>query len=236
MEQKVSLLLFSLGVLLGLVFFGFAVWGDLEAHLFAPSIKPGAPLDTMRCPVAITTRETAVVRATFENSTEKTVDRNVRSFLSQGLVTLIKQEDTRFVLAPGEEKTLSWEASPDDAVYGLFIFARLYLYGLYPQPSLGSSCGILVVNFPFVTGNQLVALVVAASLLCMWVGLGLWYRQHRPLKGNIRTTTQSMVALTIFLMAGMMTAIPGWWFMGMIFLAITVLLIATILANTILSS
>ncbi|MBN2547577.1 MAG: hypothetical protein JXB15_00345 [Anaerolineales bacterium] len=236
MKHKVAILIFSFGVFLGIVFFGFAAWGDLEASLFAPSIKPGAPLETMHCPVAITAHEIAVIRATVENTTDRTIDANMRSFMSQGLVTLIKQEDTRFVLAPGENKTLIWEASPEDAVYGLFIFARLYLYAIYPQPSLGSSCGILVVNVPFLSGNQLVTLVVALSLLCMLAGLGFWYQLNRPLKGNIRFMTQSMLALTIFLVAGMLTTIPGWWLPGLILLAITVLLIVTILANIILSS
>ena len=52
--RTLSLLLFALGVLLGLTVMGIGVWGDLEATLFNPGVRADATLGSLRCPVMIT--------------------------------------------------------------------------------------------------------------------------------------------------------------------------------------
>jgi len=62
-----GVLIFSVGVLLGMALLAIVVWGDFESNMFDPSIKQDASLTTLRCPVMMTKPETATVTATFTN-------------------------------------------------------------------------------------------------------------------------------------------------------------------------
>jgi hypothetical protein len=49
-----GVLIFAVGVVPGLAFYGAAAWGDLEAFLFASSVDADASLGSLRCPLVIT--------------------------------------------------------------------------------------------------------------------------------------------------------------------------------------
>jgi hypothetical protein len=230
MIRTLGVPIFSVGVLLGMALSGIVVWGDFEASLFNVSMSGNAPLKTLRCPVMMTATEVGTVTATFTNPLERPVEFTIRAHITEGYVTLMREINSKLPLAPGETGTLEWPVTSDDAAYsGHLILVRVRLAAKYPLPSRHASCGILVVNLPYFTGNQVFAFAFAASLLSMVAGAGLWVVANRPLRGLGIDVTRAMGALAGCVVAGTIVGLLGWWVLGVLILAITVLLVGAII-------
>jgi hypothetical protein len=222
--RPLGMLIFALGAFFGIALSAIAVWGDLEASLFDTSIRGDEGL-AIKCPVMLTTsEEESAVSAAFTNSLSKPVTFTIRTHVSQGYVTLMKKMNSKLHLAPGETQTLKWPVAPDDAAYGRFILVRVYLSAKYPLPSRDGSCGILVVDLPYLSGNQIFALVLAASLLGMGGGIGLWVVAHRPLSKPSQDVARAMGVLAGCVLVGMIASLSGRWLFGLLIFVLTVLL------------
>lgn len=229
LASALGVLFFSAGVLLGLALFGSAAWADLESSLFDTSMSGDATLRTLRCPVMITKSEAGTAAATLSNPFERPTEFTIRAHVTQGFVTLMRELNFKLPLDPGDKGTLEWEVTPDDAAYGRLIMVRVRVYPKYPIPSRHASCGILVLDVPHLTGNQILACVLAATLLSIAAGMGLWVTgDRRPSKPGLEVT-RAMGALAACVLLGTIVALAGWWVLGVILFAITVLLIGTII-------
>lgn len=232
-KKKVTLtlgvLIFSIGVLLGVALFGSVVWGDFEATMFDVSMSGKASLRTLSCPVMMTTTELSKVTATFKNPLERPVEFFIRTHISHGFVTLKREINSKLPVAAGETESLEWLVTPDDAAYGRLILVRMRLFAKYPLPARIGTCGILVLDLPNFKGNQIFAFTLGVSLLSMMVGMGLWVAGNRPLSGLGRDVTRAMAALAVCVLAGMIVGVIGLWLAGAIILVITVLLIGSII-------
>jgi hypothetical protein len=227
-QRALGVLIFAVGVLSGMALLGIAVWGDLEASLFDASTRADASLTTLRCPVMMTAQEIGRVSATFENPLERPVTFTIRAHISQGHVTLMREINSKLPLEPGETQTLEWTVTPDDAAYGRLVLIRVRVSAKYPLPSRDASCGILVVDLPYFTGNQITAFALAAIVLSMVVGAGLWVVANRPLRGLAHEVTRAMGVLATSILVGLVLGLLGQWLLGTLLLVITVLLIAAI--------
>ena len=225
----VGVLLFSAGLLLGLALFGSAAWADLEASLFDTSLSGDATLKTLRCPVLMTASEAGTAAATLSNPFERPTEFTIRAHVTQGFVTLMRELNFKLPLDPGDKGTLEWEVTPDDAAYGRLIMVRVRVYPKYPIPSRHASCGILVLDVPQLTGNQVLAFVLAGSLLSIAAGIALWIAVNRGPGTTGREVTRAMGALAACVLVGTIVALAGWWVFGVILFAITLLLIGTII-------
>jgi len=224
--------LFSLGVLLALALSVAAIWGDLEAHWFDASLSRlrDASLTTLRCPVVMTTGESSTITAAFTNPLDWPALLTVRTHVSNYL-ELMREENARFNLDPGETEKLAWKVTADDVVYGRFIFVQVLQFRKYPLPARLGSCGVLVLDLPLFTGGQWVALATAGSLLGMAAGLGLWIVANRPLRGLERDATWAMGVLAAITLAGLVVDLRGWWMAGVLLLVVTILLVGAITAH-----
>lgn len=225
----IGVLLFAVGAALGIVFYGAAAWGDLEAFLFDVTVDSDAALGSLRCPVVITSTESGKLSATFENPTERPIKPSVRTHISEGFVTLMRRIDDRPSLEPDEKQRLEWTVTADDAAYGYLILARVFVRYPYPLPDRTAACGVLVIDLPGWTGSQVTALVVVGSLLCMVAGVGLWVAGRRPLSGRILDATRAMIALAVVVLLGMFSSFLGWWVLSGLLLMIALLLIGAII-------
>ena len=224
-----GVLIFSAGVLLGMALFGIVVWGDFEAAMFDPSIKRDAPLATLRCPVMMTKTETGTVSATFTNPLERPIELYTRAHITEGYVTLMREVNTKLPLDPGETKPLQWTVTSDDAAFGRLILVKVTVNRKYPLPSRQGTCGILVVDLPYFTGNQIFAFTLAASLLSMVAGAGLWVVANRPLRGPGLDVTRAMGVLAGSVLTGTIVGLRGSWMFGGLIFVFTVLLIGAVI-------
>ena len=231
-----SVILFSVGLLLGLAFSAAAVWADLEASLFDSALGADESLKTLNCPVIITPKESGVVSARFGNPSDRAVLRTVRAHISYGFATLIREASTQFVLEPGESRKLEWEVGSDDAAWERLVLVRINVLRNHPLPSVTGSCGILVMNLPVLTGGQFVALILTLSLLGIAAGAALWASERSSWTARMQALTIPLAVLTALVLAAMLTGALGWWALGLLLILFTLILAASVAAWTVLKA
>jgi hypothetical protein len=230
-RARVGLFVFSFGVLLGLVLTGLALWGDIEAVLFDASIGATGRISSLRCPVMITSQETGVVRATFSNPADREINLPIIIRISEGRVTLMREIRSFLPLSPGERASFEWEVTPEDAAFDLFVLVRVHTLRMSPLPARTGSCGILVIDIPVLTGNQLFTIILVGSLLSMGTGLRIWWSANPNLVGRKQESGYAMLALLITILIGFLVNFFGFWLLGGVLFLFTLLLIVVTLTR-----
>jgi hypothetical protein len=227
--RALAVILVAVGVSLGLSLSAIAVTGDAEATLVDMGLSHlrDKALPTLRCPILITETESDTVSATFKNTLEKPVQFKVRAHVSQ-YIPMWREMVTDIPVEPGATERLEWTVTSDDAVQGNYVLVKVLRYRKYPLPALLGSCGILVVNLPYFTGNQITAFLVAASLLALVGGAGLWVAANQPLGESALDAARAMGLLAGFVLVGMIASLLGAWMLGAVLLAATLLLVGAI--------
>lgn len=229
LAQALGILLFSVGFLIGMALFGAIIWADFEAALFNPGIQQDASLRSLRCPAVITTSETGTVTASLRNPLDRPTERYVRAHITDGYVTLLREVNKLVSLEPGERQQLQWTVTANDAAFGRLVLVKVVLRARYPLPSRQGTCGILVVDVPYLTGDQVFGLSFAASLLSMAAGFALWYRASQPLHEQRRQLARAMVMLAGSGLVGTAIGLLGLWVPGLVMFVITILGIGVII-------
>jgi hypothetical protein len=227
--RALGLFLFAIGALVGLGLSAVAIWGDLEATLFDRNMEllSDASLKGLRCPVLLTSDESGTVSATIRNSLDRPAEFRVRIHVSRYL-TLLRESDSWVSLAPGEQRKLEWTVTSDDVVYDRLILVKVLQFPRYPLPSRLGSCGIVVVDLPILSGSQVLALALAASLLGMAAGIGSWLAVTRPLHGRELEAMRAMVVLACCVGASLVAGLLGLWGLGIAAVVAIILLIGAI--------
>jgi hypothetical protein len=225
--RLISVLIFAFGIMVGMAIAGGIIWGDLEASLFDSSIKAKSTL-RLNCPVVITTYEVGQVSAKLKNPVERDKEFYVRAHISEGYVSLKREIDQQIPVAPGETGTVSWEIYPEDAAYNRIILFRAYVNPSYPLPSQGNFCGVLVLDIPFLGGNQLLLISLGISLVFIIGGLYLWRSNNQPITKEKRSLMNAMAALAIIIYAAIIAGYTGNWILGVILFAMSILMIGII--------
>jgi hypothetical protein len=227
-KRTLGLILFSVGLVLSMALSAVAIAGDLEANLFDSGLAHMRDASlTLRCPVMITAPETGSVRAAFKNPLDKTVEFTIRTHISQ-FIPMWREMGSKLTVEAGETESMEWTVTSDDMVQGRMILVKVLRFRKYPLPARLGSCGILVVGLPFLTGNLITALVIAASLLCMAGGAGLWILGSQPLSGLRQDAVRAMGVLAGVVLAGLVVSLYGAWLLGLLFLVATLLLIGAV--------
>ncbi len=224
-----GVLLFAIGLLLGMAVSAGLLWADLEASLFDSALGADEPLKTLKCPAIITSQESGTVTATFTNPTASSVVRLVRAHISAGFITLMREEKDRLALEPGETRKLTWTVTADDAVWGHFILVRVHVLRSYPLPSRTGSCGVLVVNLPGLTGSQIIVLTLVVSASSLAAGVGLVAR-GRSATGQTTGLTRIMGGLAAIVLITMLFSFLGWWMAGILFSLFALILAVSMIA------
>jgi hypothetical protein len=233
-QHKLGFLLFSLGVLVGLVFAGLATWADFEASNYDLSLSADTPLSSLRCPVVLSPGERGIIRASFSNSTENKLTRRIRVYVSRKHQTLMEEEFVTLPLAPGETKTLAWPMDSENIVWNRMILARVYQHRNQPLPSRSSSCGVIVANVFGLPGHWVTRSAITGSTLFMLGGFLFWKRDPRPVNAAAASVSDrelSMKALAAVTGASIGTALLGQWMLGAILIVVATLLAITIVGH-----
>jgi hypothetical protein len=233
-----GVILFAIGVLLGMALTAVTIWTDLEASFFDSALasRGDEALRTLRCPVLMAKSETGTIRATFQNPTEKPIELMLRAHITDGFVTLMREVNTTLPLEPGEKETVEWSLTADDVAYRWLILARVLQFRYSPLPARQAACGVLVVDVPFLTGNQLFILVIVVAFLSIVGGMALWGAGNWPLKSSPLATFRTMAALSVILLIGFLVSFLASWLIGALLFAVTLLLILEILRQVITAS
>jgi hypothetical protein len=227
--RALSIALFLLGLLLATALTAIALWPDFEATLFDPALTAEESLKGLNCPLVITGNESAQITSTFSNPFERKVDFLVRTRISMGGVTLIRQYSEMVELEAGEKREVAWPIYLDDAAFGRIILARAYAFRKYPMPSRARSCGILVLDMPALSGRQFVGVTLALSLASLIAGAVIWLRHERPLLERRLELTRAAGALAGLILLALVASMLSWWVVGLFLLVLALLLLVAAL-------
>jgi hypothetical protein len=212
--RTLGVIFFSVGVLLGMVMFILMNWAFLEAtYFFGYNVRPEKALSTLRCPLLMTTTDQGTVSLSLTNSTDRDLPFIVRTeFNDFNAATLDRRS---YPFKPGETRTLSWPVSSAKTAFGHLILARVYVFSAFTLPSLGGTCGTVVVDLPGLTGVELFKIVLGASLAGMAAGWGFWFAANRPLQKDGIISRRAMSFFTALVVIGLVAGVIGWWGLGL---------------------
>ncbi len=236
LRRTAGVFCYVVGILLGIALAAASTWGDLEASLFDSAERAEQPDVSLRCPVFITRGEVGEVSAAFTNTGSRPVERTAWAHISQGFVTLMREERVKLPLEPGETKRMSWFVSAEDAAYGFIVLVRVSALRQAPMPSQSQACGILVLDVPGVSGALITAAWLLLSLLGVGGGLWLWLRASRPLGPRRQGAAAALVVLAALVVGALAAGLLGQWVVGVILLALTALALIAILTHFVLAS
>jgi hypothetical protein len=226
-----AVILYPVGLLIGLALSGWYVWGEVEAALFV-SRTGEVTLTTLKCPLILGTAETGTVSASFGNPSPEVIHPTIQAQISHG--SLPRTEQTVLTLTPGEVKPVQWQVGAPDRVFGGLILVNVYQSSQKDFPSGQGSCGILLSPVGRISGKTLFVLMFVAALALMGAGLALWYRANSPLRGMIQNATNAVTALAVVAGISMLLIFPRWWVLSGFFFFAAIMLIGIILTQFIL--
>lgn len=150
----------------------------------------------------ITSHETGVVSTSVSNPLDEPIVQIIQADISDpNDLFRIKMERQEISIDPGEKREIAWIVRPADKLYDRLILVRVYLYQKVAcGPAQTNHCGILVLDFLGLSSSQILALVIAVSLLMMGVGGLLWVDQFplvRDWSGNLVKRISALAGLTV---------------------------------------
>jgi hypothetical protein len=225
--------LFVLGVAWLAAMAFLASWPDMEASQFdtLTASMADAPLAAFRCPIAIAPDEQAFVRARFRNDSDSVQSFRVQVRISEGFVSLMRQDAEQVRLEPGERKELRWSIDASDAAYRRLILARAIVYRTAGRPARERSCGVLVLGIPGVSGRLAYATGLAIGILATAVGALWWWRARRPVPGGDRRIARIAGTLAAVVAGSLAAGVTGSWLVSHLLLVLAFLVLVALLAQ-----
>ncbi len=229
LSSLLAFLLFGVGLVAGLFWWGSSAWADLEASLFDPAIAADVVLNDLRCPQFITPEEIAAVSIRLQNPTDRILRQSARIHISYGFVTLMREENVILEMQPRESRQLQWWVSAEDAAWGRFVLVRLHLSRSFPLPTRTATCGIVVVNLPYLNGNHVSLLLAVITLAGTVGGWRMYLKVSQPLTNRQRNVAALMLSWIFLLIVGNLLAFLGIWVAaGVLFLLTIIFLVISI--------
>ncbi len=206
---RIGIITFFIGAIIGMTILGMAVMGDLEALMFKPSVDGETALTTLKCPVIISSSETGIITITLSNPSDSRISPSVWTYISEGFITLIREEKENLFLEPGESQQLQWTITGEEAVFGgKWVLMKTKVFSQYPLPSSVGSCGVFVANMENISGEQIYISSLAVSILLMGIGGG--FLNLKPAIRNAdKNRSRSTFVMGIIITIGLITITIG---------------------------
>ena len=221
-----SILLFAVGVVVGLTLAILGTWPDFEASSYEFARNTNTPLNGLKCPILLNRNETGTVSLIVSNTTDKLLTPSVKTQIST------RDEPNSFLeslrLAAGESKRLEWSIGPENIDLHYFIFAKALVYTSYPIPNREATCGTFIMDLP-IGGTAFLILMVTLSLVGMGSGLYMLNRINQRAE-RTEMNLRPMYFLAVLILLALSVSFMGWWIqsIGVIVIAI---LTAVVLLN-----
>jgi len=234
LKNGLILSLFVLGAVIGFNLVTVSVWGDYEASMIGLTYMGEKQLNTLTCPILATARDKAEVSVEIHNPLEHNLTRTVLVLVSSGRLSLLREDRVSFQLKPDESRELNWPVEPEDAVYGKLVLAKVYLFPSHSIPSKDATCGILVLDMPFLSGQQVVYGSLGLSMIGMAAGILLWQRNNKLKDRQQQELSRSMFMMASAITVGLAASLLGsrlayGWLLGGSCLVVAVLLLVVTL-------
>lgn len=215
--RQVGLIIYMLGLLAGLLLASVAVWGDLEASQFDPLNRADQRLNSFSCPIVITRGEEAAVSATFRNSGDRNENLRIRTRVTDGFISVIREDLTETSIPPGESQQFSWEVTAQDAAWERIILVRTSTVRNAPYRRLvGSACGILLLPVSGITGQQVVFATLTVSIILLIVGGWLWGLARTDLSATEKRSRKILLGFAGLIMLGVIFGFLSIWGLGLV--------------------
>jgi hypothetical protein len=226
-----SIVLFSLGLLIGLFLWTGSVWADLEGYMFQPATHAKKSEFNLQCPTLITTSDFGIISIGIENPYDKDVKKVVRGYKSLGYVIYIASDETNLELKPGESEVIHWYIYPEDAAWERFVLFRVNIISSRGIGLTTASCGVMVINVPFLKSNQFFLLALLLGILLIGTGIFLMYKSSLIQRRKDFYFERLMLALTIILIIGSLLAFFDQWIIGGMILVAMYLFLMVIISH-----
>ena len=224
-----GLVLYMLGALVGFLLLTMSVWGDVEASTFGAALKSDESLNTLSCPVFIAKDEVGVISAVIENGTDRDASPMVRSRITSGFVTLVDEQNLTVDIPAGGAQEITWNVSMDNAAYGRLILARFYQFSNFSIPSRQGFCGIVVLPFTGVTGQQVFVGGFVLSMLLVAAGISLFTPKNILRVDNmnaqnkrLRSIIRSFIFLGTYFLVATLLSLTGDLLLGVALMLLAV--------------
>lgn len=224
-------ILFLGGVLTGLVLSASATWGPVEANLYT-SLTADSRF-TVKCPLLISPKESAVVRAKINNFTNEVVMPVVFAEISQANGP--RRLNQTVTLAPKESTTLEWKVNASDLVFDRLILVNILQARYRDNPSFLGSCGIMLFSLFGLGGTLTFSLLAFLSLAGMVSGGTLWWRARQPRDAFATALARINSFLMGITILALVSAFMRAWGFTLFFDALTLLVMGIIFTDFVLS-
>ncbi|UCG25596.1 MAG: hypothetical protein JSW55_06300 [Chloroflexota bacterium] len=228
-QSRLGAVLFLVGLVLAVVLSIVVFWPDQEATAFDRGLIREEALRSLHCPLVITPKDEATIGVTIVNTHVRPTTLRIRSHIAEGSLAFLREDIQQIALEPGEKQTLTWPIFMEDAAYDFMIIARVNQFQRVPFPARAASCGVLALNMGWITGNQLVALLVVAAGLCLVVGSALWLRSDWPLTWRRREAAQRAGAMLVLVLASVIAGLLKLPIIALILLFLSVVFVISLI-------
>lgn len=222
----ISLVLYILGGVLGVVFIAISSWGGMEGAFFDHVPNSDKMLTSLQCPLVISKNETATISATVYNNSKYTVRPTITANISSGFFIVSDQISNRYTIEPHSPLTLDWQADINNAAYNqTLIMVHVKVLSSWPLPAMTGNCGIVVMDLGPFSGKFIATAVSLAAMILLSLGWWLWYRNHQVEKSEqTRGASNGLRALALIILVGILAGFLKLWFLGIIALGVILIL------------
>ncbi|HCM96850.1 MAG: hypothetical protein A2X25_05325 [Chloroflexi bacterium GWB2_49_20] len=233
MGRIISVIMVSVGVLIGFFLAGSFIWAYLELPLyfdydFTSVRTENQQYSILNCPFVLTPTETGQVSLDIPNTTDKPINILFRAYVSY-MNGITRNVELKSTIPIGEFRTLKFEVNSKDIFYHYFIFVKTYQFSTYNTPSRMGSCAILMIPISFLTGYQVLIISILLMGLFVIVGIYTWIKYNRPMRGMASNALNAMITLSVLLSVALIAGMRGWWVFGLFLLVVVLLLVVVTL-------
>lgn len=220
-------LIYFFGIFLGLGMSLAVEWSAFEGLSYFYTGAGYPSFNGLDCPLLMTRSETAAVKAGFDNPGNEEIEPYYEVTIS-GPASMRKFEGQLSVPAHAS-KSLQWTVNAGDIDLGFFVLIDMQVLPVAGYSTREDTCGIMVLNLTGPTGGQVFYLTLAATLLCIGIGLGLWENSIGMNVGHSLNLRRAMKVMGLAVLLAMLTSFMGWGLAGIVFCVMTILLVVIVM-------
>lgn len=219
--------LFLLGVFLSLALALAAIWGDYEAMSYYFNGAGYGAFDSLSCPVLMSRTEVATISARFDNPSDTAIQPYYEVQVSATASS--RDLEKQIIVPPHTSRTVQWTVDASDLNLESFILIKMDVLPVAGFSTREATCGILLLNLAGPSGGEIVGAALAVGLLGILLGLGIREGGERAIDDKALSTQNGMRATGVAALLALLTGLMGWWLIGVLFMAGTMLLLVILL-------